>query len=629
MAEPQCDCGWLSCPEYRDFFASLRNDVRAGPCLTLDFDTTSLHVTLRKGIVKYVEAPVTAIKSKTLHIARHHYDPRTLAFFEQNEKYETTGLSKEGHKRFSDVQDPSYSYIEEGSTKFFLLPCMSEHAIADYVDGKTEIPVNGCVNGDSRRSSRRSLVDHGAVRRRTHEDQDALNEIQVAMVECFHDEAQGALSQLQKTYGTAALERVDMVLLMDGWNKVLGWETMWKEACWFRWRILVAREELSVSHDDDSPGPSNSEVASNARCLVEENKDPLAKVFGTRVHDGKNLIFALFDEQIRSLCPHKQTVQRESYRKVVDERGAAFGLTLECNNSEEIFRLFSTLGIHPSHYLTLCEAFLFTMESHSPYSKQDDEEDLEKPLNQSAYARFVAQYVAKPGIKDTLSIRETFGTPLFSKYLPEFWTWVKSENDTFGEDFYSNLLESYPELLDYFARADMDTLASHIGLAVDLMVDYPTMVGESDSSFRVTCDHLGEMHKELGIPSDTYPMIGMNLLTSLKPFAARYAEESTRNGRPITQVELEEAFSAVYEPTMSFTFYPILREERTIQKATEFFESVAEEWDWSPSQLSKRLLEVKLEISATGTYHHTSEELQLGARLAWRNSTKVSSRTTM
>ena len=57
-----------------------------------------------------------------------------------------------------------------------------------------------------------------------------------------------------------------------------------------------------------------------------------------------------------------------------------------------------------------------------------------------------------------------------------------------------------------------------------------------------------------------------------------------------------------------------------MRKATEFFKLIAEECDWTPSQLSKRLFEVKLGMSASGTYQHTTEELQLGARLAWRNS---------
>jgi hemoglobin-like flavoprotein len=511
------------------------------------------------------------------------------------------------------------------------LVCLSGAiGVADYVDGNTEVEIverkvlpaaasdDNATNGDSHEvydsmTHRLSIVE---------EDTKDLTEVEESTG--FEEEAQDALSRLQKTYGTAELEKSDVAFLMDGWNKILGWETMWKEACWFRWRILAAREELlRKPAKDGSPAMSRAEAARRARHLVEENKDPIARVFGTRAHDGKNLIFALFDEQVRSLCPHKQTVQREAYRPVSDDRGAAFGLTLECNTSKEIFRLFSTLGVHPNHYLTLCEAFLFAMESHSPYAKEDDEEDLEMARDKSAYARFVAQHVAKPGIKDTMAVRETFATPLYVISLPGFWNWVKSENDSFGESFYTNLLDSFPILLDYFARADMDTLAGHIVLAFDLMVKYPTMAGESSSSFRKTCDHLGEMHRELGIPTDAYPMIGMNLIETLKPFSELYADKSKGTKHPVTQEELEQAFVVVYAPTMSFTFYPMLREERIVLKATKFFETVADELDWSPSQLSKRMLEVKLEVAASGTYQHTSEELQLGARLAWRNSTKV------
>jgi hypothetical protein len=38
----------------------------------------------------------------------------------------------------------------------------------------------------------------------------------------------------------------------------------------------------------------------------------------------------------------------------------------------------STLGIQPSHYLMLCEAFLYTMGSHSPYAQDDDVEAFER-----------------------------------------------------------------------------------------------------------------------------------------------------------------------------------------------------------------------------------------------------------
>src|SRR5260370_26218925 len=36
----------------------------------------------------------------------------------------------------------------------------------------------------------------------------------------------------------------------------------------------------------------------------------------------------------------------------------------------------------------------------------------------------------------------------------------------------------------------------------------------------------------------------------------------------------------------------------------------------------RRLREVRREIEATGTYWHTADELEFGARVAWRNSSR-------
>ena len=73
---------------------------------------------------------------------------------------------------------------------------------------------------------------------------------------------------------------------------------------------------------------------------------------------------------------------------------------------------------------------------------------------------------------------------------------------------------------------------------------------------------------------------------------------------------------------MWFVFHPMLKEEKLISEAEKFINQCAEELNWSKSKLSKRLLQVKLEIKKTCTYTHTPEEIQIGARLSWRNSAK-------
>ena len=47
--------------------------------------------------------------------------------------------------------------------------------------------------------------------------------------------------------------------------------------------------------------------------------------------------------------------------------------------------------------------------------------------------------------------------------------------------------------------------------------------------------HLGDMHRELGIPTDAYPMIGMSLIATLKPFSEQFAEMTKGTDMPVTQ----------------------------------------------------------------------------------------------
>ena len=56
------------------------------------------------------------------------------------------------------------------------------------------------------------------------------------------------------------------------------------------------------------------------------------------------------------------------------------------------------------------------------------------------------------------------------------------------------------------------------------------------------------------------------------------------------------------------------------QKASSFLEQAYKELDLPA--LGQRLADVKQEIESTGTYTHTFEELEHGARMAWRNSNR-------
>ena len=84
-----------------------------------------------------------------------------------------------------------------------------------------------------------------------------------------------------------------------------------------------------------------------------------------------------------------------------------------------------------------------------------------------------------------------------------------------------------------------------------------------------------------------------------------------------------KAFADVYRRNLKIMMQPMAREEALLAKAERWFTQViAVEWGWSPDQLSKRMLDIALEVSLTGTYSHTTQELEYGARVAWRNAAK-------
>ncbi|MFC0043978.1 nitric oxide synthase oxygenase [Metabacillus iocasae] len=58
------------------------------------------------------------------------------------------------------------------------------------------------------------------------------------------------------------------------------------------------------------------------------------------------------------------------------------------------------------------------------------------------------------------------------------------------------------------------------------------------------------------------------------------------------------------------------------EEAEHFINSCYEELGKTPKQLQARLAEIKEEITINGTYTHTFEEIEHGARVAWRNSNK-------
>ena len=118
---------------------------------------------------------------------------------------------------------------------------------------------------------------------------------------------------------------------------------------------------------------------------------------------------------------------------------------------------------------------------------------------------------------------------------------------------------------------------------------------------------------ELGLPTHAFFLIGKGVLDEFAPLFHRKSEEPEG---------LNNALAFLWGEAMQFVLHPVLFHQNLMSEASRFYEDVAKELNWSLQVLQKRMFEVNMEIAATGEYTHTKEELEIGARLAWRNSAK-------
>ena len=133
------------------------------------------------------------------------------------------------------------------------------------------------------------------------------------------------------------------------------------------------------------------------------------------------------------------------------------------------------------------------------------------------------------------------------------------------------------------------------------------------SDLRYLLRQQGQTWRDLKIPIEGLILIGDSVIDAMQPL---FSASNVRSQ------DLESAMAFLYKESMQFVMLPLLLDQNLREEATRFYKDVAVELNWNPQVLQKRMFEVNMEISAIRQYTHTKEELERGARLAWRNSAK-------
>lgn len=144
------------------------------------------------------------------------------------------------------------------------------------------------------------------------------------------------------------------------------------------------------------------------------------------------------------------------------------------------------------------------------------------------------------------------------------------------------------------------------------------------TTFRDVLEHLGDTHRKIGVPTHAYALMGATLVDSLQSL---FEEEEQTNVKTdehpqVSAADLRSAFLTLYIEIMSMVYYPMSRQEKQLKQARDFYRLLRDELKWTEDAFSKRWAMVETEIMGTGTYIQTSEELEWGMRIAWRNSAK-------
>ena len=143
------------------------------------------------------------------------------------------------------------------------------------------------------------------------------------------------------------------------------------------------------------------------------------------------------------------------------------------------------------------------------------------------------------------------------------------------------------------------------------MTKEPAGIHDPSSEIRQTFKRISTKWNDLNLTVEALLLLGKEIIAGSSSTLLH------------SDVFLIQAFSFLWKECLKVgILYPITVNHKLRKDAERFIDEVAAELKWTYEMKRKRLFSVRTEISATGTYSHTAEELEIGARLAWRNSAK-------
>ena len=249
------------------------------------------------------------------------------------------------------------------------------------------------------------------------------------------------------------------------------------------------------------------------------------------------------------------------------------------------------------------EAFLWAFRQ-VPYLEEYERTNLEQGQD-SAFSRFFIQHVEEP----MNEIREEQDAALAPDVVAQMRAGAEmmlTRPQDAGTFFYTTLFDECPDIVHLFRTADMDALSRHL---IDTVV-FLSQAADEGTEQRDELRNLAKIHQVNQIPSRDYDRLVGPLLQTLSEFGHPLNERTSRG------------WQVLFSRVSRIVAEPMIQQERILSEARTFIDQVATELGWTDAKLHKRWSEIAREVRMTGVYTHTNEELDHGAKLAWRNAPK-------
>jgi hypothetical protein len=358
------------------------------------------------------------------------------------------------------------------------------------------------------------------------------------------------------------LSKVDEVIVRDSWNKFLPFDGM---------LIEMFLEKLLL----EDPG--------------------LADQFGPALNHAATEFLALLDLAVRELDPSTGVTLREAYRS------APAAAAARCRTLPEFGAFFATYGMTAEQWRLAGRAFVWVC-GKIPYIEDFERENLQRG-DDSALARFFAQRVAGPMVAHA-EAEELALAPTSSPRCRRARTEMLAQAQDAGIFFYQTFSAATRRCCAISAPGHGHAVAPP-DRDVVFLIRATTRPAACAPSCAILRRSTSRPDRDGRLPQARRP-----LSRPSAPSASRSTSACAAAGRR------SSAASSASCPS------PWPSRSGCAEAAREFLDQIAGELDWSQTRIDKRWSEITHEIRATGTYTQTFEELEFGAKVAWRNAPK-------